>query len=179
MRFCTNYRAGVSDCLKALSDANGDMEAAKEILAEQGLAETEKVVFPFFPPKETPSKWAYLVKKAEIYLKKGPDIYRREDAFGMPDPEWDEDILHEISSCFEQLCDGKGFSREDPVQNVSVEGFYAAMSTLHFEAVRQSAYFVEDSDAILDAIEFRHMVDGREITLFNNVRYPDEMGEEE
>jgi hypothetical protein len=50
----------------------------------------------------------------------------------------DPEALQEIESCFEQFLQGKGYQETHPVEGVSVGGFYAALSTLHFERVQQS-----------------------------------------
>ncbi|MCP4576037.1 MAG: hypothetical protein GY846_07115 [Deltaproteobacteria bacterium] len=171
LRIYTNYRAGVSVCAKVLSSAGGDMEKAKDIFLEKGFAEEEKPAYSFPRPKGKSSTWAYIVTKAQMYLKMGTDIYRCWDALGMPDPEWDVEILDEVSSCFAQFTEVRGFSRENPVLNVSVEGFNAAAATLHFEVVLQAACLTDDGEGLVDAIRFKHRMDKSEITLFNKVDF--------
>ena len=179
LREYTHQRAGMSVCLNALRQAGGNMAKAKDWLRDNEFAEKEndrirkeaKAIFMHSPPEGTPFKWAYMVAKAEIYLKTGPEIYRRQDAFGMPDPEWDEEILEAIDTCFRQMVQCIGFSKERPFEDVGVEGFYAAMDTLHFQVVSQCAMVMEDGEAMMDVMGVKHRLDGGEITLYNRVPF--------
>ncbi len=178
LRDYTNQRAGLSECMKALRENGGDMEKAKAWLLEKGFAQKRKALLSFPVPDGAPSKWVYMASKAQLYLEIGPEIYRRDDAFDMPDPEWDEEILDAIEICFRQLVEGTGLSREQPMVNVGIRGFNAAMATLHFEVVSQSAFIMETEEAFLDKMDLRHWVDGEEITLYNRVDYPEDYFED-
>lgn len=58
----------------------------------------------------------------------------------MPLVELDAEDLREIQSCFEQFLSGKGYKVTNPVEDISINGFYAAMTTLHFEMQMQAAH---------------------------------------
>jgi len=82
----------------------------------------------------------------------------------MPPADWDEPTLLEIGVCFAQFLQGLGYRATQPT-HVSVSGFHAAMATLHFELVQQSATNVGAD--ILDCMIFAHQLDQRTIELFN------------
>jgi len=177
LRKCTNNRARLSECLEALNKAEGDFERAKTFLNDLGLIERPKIPFYSFIfsiPKDAPSAWRYILAKANRYLRLGPDTYRKADYFGMPDAECDEETLREIESCFRQFLNYKGYLEANPIENVSISGFYAAMRTLHFEE-EQRASFHSDLGVVLDSMLFEHVVDKRSIRLFNKVVYNTEM----
>lgn len=169
LRKYTNNTASLAECVKALNKADGDFEKAKDFLAQSGYAERKKPIFSFDVPEDAPPVWVYILSKIHSYLKFGPDIYRKGDALGMPDAEWDEETLREIESCFRQFSDGKGYSEVNPVENVSVGGFYAATNTLHFAMAEQTASYSNDEKSFIDCMLFEHLIDKRTIRLFNKV----------
>ncbi len=147
------------------------MGKATLFLLENGFAENRNPHPKCRVPESMPSISAYIVTKALLFLSMGPEIYRRQDAFRMPDAKWDEETLEEIESCYRQLADGKGFKSEYPIESVSVEGFYAAMSTLHFQVVSHAAFLIDGGEGMIDEMLFEHLVDKRQITLFNKADF--------
>jgi hypothetical protein len=169
LRKLTNYTASLSECMSALSKASGDFEKAKNILAESGYIDNSKSRFYVDVSNDAPSKWAYILTKANRYLKHGPEIYRKSDTLEMPSEDWNEQILQEIEACFRQFLDGKGYKMDNPVRNISVVGFYAATETLHFQVIEQAGCMGADGNGILDDMLFEHVVDKETINLFNSV----------
>ena len=169
LRKLTNYTASLSECMSAFDKADGNIEKAKDILAGSGYIDNGKFRFDVDVPNDAPSVWTYILAKINLYLKHGPDVYRKSDALGMPNEEWDEETFQEIESCFRQFLGGRGYSRNNPVRNVSVGGFYAATETLHFQIVEQTGCMSGDGNGILDVMQFEHVVDKRTIKFFNSV----------
>ena len=169
LRKLINYKATISECMSAFNKADGNIEKAKDILAESGYIDNGKFRFHIDVPNDSPSKWAYILTKVNHYLKHGPDIYRKGDALGMPNEEWDEETFQEIESCFRQFLDGKGYNRDNPVRNVTVGGFYAATETLHFQVIEQAGSMKADGNGILADMLFEHVVDKRTIKFYNSV----------
>ena len=167
LRKLTNYTASLSECKSALNNADGDIEKAKDILADSGYIDNSKFRFYVDVPDDAPSKWAYILSKVNQYLKHGPEVYRKGDALGMSDEDWDEETYQEIEACFRQFLDGRGYDKDNPVENVGVGEFYEAMRTLHFEEVKRVASY--DGDVIIDDMVFEHVVDKDMIRLFNSV----------
>jgi hypothetical protein len=87
----------------------------------------------------------------------------------MPSADWAQDTLANIESCFRQFAEGKGNSRGNPVQGVSIEGCWAAASTLHVKPVRQSAKLADDGQVLIDEMGLEHLVDKRRVTIASEV----------
>jgi hypothetical protein len=169
LRIATNFRARLSECLEALDKAENDVERAKAILMDLGYIERPNDHFNFNIPDDAPSEWAYILAKANRYLRLGSDTYRKADYFGMPEAKYDDCTLKEIESCFRQFLAGKGYLEANPVENVSISGFYAATRTLHLKVVVQVASSIRDEGFIIDFMLFEHIVDKSRIGLFNKV----------
>ena len=115
-----------------------------------------------------PSEFAYLLAKAQRYLKIGPDRYRRADAFNLPSQNLSPKTLDLVTLGMRQICQFLGYHEDRPFKDLGVGGFYALLETLHFGVVRQSARMAPDG-SILDKMEMRHQVTNEEITLYNLV----------
>ena len=120
-------------------------------------------------PDGTPVEFVYLLSKAGKYLKAGPAAYRAADMFKMPPADASEELLAIIQSGMEQICSYRGYSRDNPFTGLGIKGFYALLSTLHFEVEQQSATRV-DAATILDTMHMRHRMTGEEIVLYNLVQ---------
>lgn len=169
LRKITNYAVGFTECKDALGKAGGDTEKAKDILVDCGYVERVKTPSYLYVPDDAPSMWAYILAKVNLYFRLGRDVYRKADYFGMPSAEWDEEKLNEMESCFHQFADQKGYRKDNPVENVSVEGFYAATRTLHFSVIEQAATFNRDDHTALDDMLFEHVVTKDTVRLYNKV----------
>ena len=163
LRQQTHYTFDLACCQQALAQTQGDVREARALLVNQSKKPS---VFDFVAAN-APPMWVYILTKVVHYQRIGCDIYRKHDAFHMPNISWDEATLQEIDVCFEQFLAGKGLQATCPVEKVSVGGFYAALATLHFEMVLQSA--IKNGEYFVDAILFRHSVQGSTIELFNQV----------
>lgn len=169
LRQYSNYVARLTQCIEALDNAENDVEKAKTYLVNCGYIDSPEIPFNMNIPEEAPAEWPYILEKVRLYLRLGPDIYRKTDYFGIPEVGWSEETLDEIESCFRQFLAGKGYLESNPVENVSIEGFYAATRTLHFEVRRQIATLTDDSRCFIDDLLFEHVHDGRTIRFFNKV----------
>lgn len=169
LRKITNYAVGFGECRDALGKAGGDTGKAKDILVDCGYVERVKTPSYLYVPDDAPSIWAYILAKVDLYFRLGRDTYRKADYFGMPSAELDNATLDEIESCFRQFADQKGYRKDNPVENVSVEGFYAATNTLHFSVIKQAATFNRDAQTTLDDMLFEHVVTKDTVKLYNKV----------
>ena len=125
-------------------------------------------------PSDAPDAWVYILAKIDLYFSLGADKYRKLDALHMPDAAWDRDTLQEILNCFQQFAAGKGYRADKPTESISVGGFYAAMTTLHFKLVQQSVTLPKenerDGDLVFeDKMLFKHVMIGQSLSLFNRV----------
>jgi hypothetical protein len=163
LRRLTHYAFAVACCQQALVQAGGDVRQARALLVNDPRKPS---VFDYIPAN-APPMWGYIITKVVHYRQVGCTVYRKHDAFHMPNISWDEETLQEIDFCFGQFLAGKGLSETSPVEGVSVGGFYAALATLHFEMIQQSA--IKNGEYFVDAILFKHSVEGSTIELFNKV----------
>ncbi len=171
LRKLSNHTVRLARCREIWEQADGDMERVRAMInAETGAKTKSADSLPIRPPN-APGKWAYIMAKVDMYLKIGPEKYRKADFFGLPDDDLDPQTLDDITSCFQQFMQGNGFDRDHPIEHIGVSSFYAAMRTLHFTCVRQGALSGADDGVFLDAIVFEHMVDKGRIELFNKVVY--------
>jgi hypothetical protein len=180
LRKATRDTAPLGECVRALEAAGGDLEQAKRILGEAGYLPKRKAWLPFRVPDDAPEGvWAYILAKASLYLRLGPERYRKGDYFGMPAEECDPRTLAEIRSCYEQMLEGRGYRRDAPTEGVGIGGFYEALATLHFRSTEQRARPTDDRLYFIDEIDFVHVMDGRTVTLYNKVPVPRIFAEEE
>lgn len=116
------------------------------------------------------SGWKYLLAKAQHYIKIGPDLYNKQDAFDLPAKEWDNKTFKEIESCFKQFIERKGLSIDNPVENISVKGFYASTATLHFALLEQRMETINNEEKFfIDRMIFEHIVDKTKVEIFNKI----------
>lgn len=174
LRKRTYYNVSIKQCVEALNYAKDDFDQAMHYLEKYGgYSNVEKRSLHMEVldrmPDGAPSEWAYILCKALLYLKLGPDVYRKRDYFRMPSVEWDQETLNEIQSCFTQFSNQKGYSESNPVENVSIRGFYAAIRTLHFEVDTQIARSTDDGKYFIDEMLFKHVLSDSTIALFNKV----------
>lgn len=127
---------------------------------------------PLPPSGLTPSAvFGYIHFKAFVFLQLGPERHRSIDAFQFPPAEWSEGTLETIRCGCEQIVQWRGLSPELPLEGLDIRGFRGLLQLFHFEAVLQSALALGTGEGyIIDAMQMRHVVDGREITLYNRVK---------
>ena len=120
------------------------------------------------------NQFPYLFTKAELFLKVGPEIYRKEDFFGQPKTTDSEELEMIKNGCI-QLCHGKGLSAENPFTDLDVSGFNNLMRLFHFESESRKTRHgitINGQRGALDCITFKHAMDGRTATYFNFCVYP-------
>lgn len=117
------------------------------------------------------NRFAYIYAKADIFLKTGPDIYRKNDFFSMPDIAWGEEAIGLITSGCRQLMEGKGLTERDPITGLGISGFYQLFALFHFSMKQQHAMPVkkDGKTCFIDSIDFEHWVDHSIVTYFNLV----------
>ena len=120
------------------------------------------------------NQFPYLFTKAELFLKVGPEVYRKEDFFGQPKTTDSEELEMIKNGCI-QLCHGKGLSAENPFTDLDVSGFNILMRLFHFESESRKTRHgitINGQRGALDGITFKHVIDNRIATYFNFCVYP-------
>ena len=111
---------------------------------------------------------SYDGKKADSYIKIGPEVYRNEDAFDMPRKEWsDEDLSLIMDGCL-QIMKGVGYTAEKPFKNLGVRGFNLLFTMLHFTSVGRKTSRL-GLGRLQDKISFEHAMDKSRVTYYNLV----------
>ena len=116
------------------------------------------------------NQFIYLFSKAELFLRLGPEKYRKADFFKLPPLDSTLEELEILKLGCVQITDGKGFSESSPLTGIDVSGLNLLMRLFHFELESRSTnyqYSFNDLEGILDCITFKHIVDGRKATIFN------------
>ena len=108
----------------------------------------------------------YIYTKAANYLEIGPVLYRESDAFKQPKSQ-DPIILEGLKKGCMQIIEGKGFSKEAPIEKISVAASYALMEMFHFRFMtRKSSYFVfiAEQKGVIDHMNFSHLIQKQMVT---------------
>jgi len=108
----------------------------------------------------------YIYTKAANYLEVGPVLYSESDAFEQPKSQ-DQQILDELKKGCLQIIEGKGFSKEAPIEKISVAASYALMEMFHFRFVsRKSSYgaFLGAKKGVIDHMNFEHLMQKQMVT---------------
>jgi len=108
----------------------------------------------------------YIYTKAANYLEVGPVLYSESDAFEQPKSQ-DQQILDELKKGCLQIIEGKGFSKEAPIEKISVAASYALMEMFHFRFVsRKSSYgaFLGAQKGVIDHMNFEHLMQKQMVT---------------
>ena len=137
------------------------MKKIESILSLMNSDEQEYCILNQFP---------YIFTKAELYLKIGPDKYRKEDFFQQPPLNLDTVDMESIRYGCEQIIEGRGFNYTTPLQGLGVSGFYRLMELFHFQfESRKTKYSFkyEEEKGALDIMTFTHQMDDRKATLFH------------
>lgn len=130
------------------------------------------------PPADivVPDVFWYLHFKAFAFLRAGPDEYRSHDAFQQPPENLPATRLHAIKRGCDKILQFQGLSIDRPLEGIGVDGFYALLRLFHFALDQQAALRTGEIETVLDQMKMRHIVDGRELTLYNliTVKEPSE-----
>ena len=113
------------------------------------------------------SRFPYIFTKAFYFMLQGPKTYSEKDALNLPDDTFNDDDINLLKIGCNQLLEGIGFSTENPLKNIGVRGCHKLFKLFHFEMVDQMV-FKNEGNAI-DKMVFRHIVDKKEITIYNLV----------
>ena len=108
----------------------------------------------------------YIYTKAANYLEIGPVLYSESDAFEQPKSQ-DPIILEGLKKGCLQIIEGKGFSKEAPIEKISVAASYALMEMFHFRFVsRKSSYgaFLGAQKGVIDHMTFSHLIQKQLVT---------------
>lgn len=111
----------------------------------------------------------YIRAKATMYLRIGADAYRSADAFHQPDIQLSEENLEAVEHGVAEIANGHGFVASKPLTSVPAKFSHSLTRLFHYQVIAQAARRSGDGLSILDALLCRHMVDGREIVLFNRI----------
>jgi hypothetical protein len=137
------------------------MEKIEKVLSLMNSDDQEYCMLNQFP---------YIFTKAALYLKIGPDEYRKEDFFQQPPLNLDTVDMESIRYGCEQIIEGRGFNYTTPLQGLGVSGFYRLMELFHFQfESRKTKYSFkyEEEKGALDIMTFTHQMDDRKATLFH------------
>ena len=106
----------------------------------------KKTVYRDLPPcLNSPIGFGYIHSKAWKFLKRGAEIYQKNDPCGMPGPDFNID---EIKKGCEQIIQCRGYEIENPLQ-LSISGMNDLMATFHFRMVSQKG---QDKENIISWI---------------------------
>ena len=137
------------------------MEKIEKVLSLMNSDDQEYCILNQFP---------YIFTKAELYLKIGPDNYRKEDFFQQPPLKLDTTDMESIRYGCEQIVEGRGFNFSTPLQGLGVSGFYRLMELFHFQFESRKtkySFIYEEEKGALDIMTFTHQMDDRKATLFH------------
>ena len=129
------------------------------------------------PPKglKVPEGFGYVHYKAYLYLKVGPDGYRKRDALQMPPEDWSCATLQAIEHGCRQPSTWRGISADIPLEGIGIDGFYRLVNLFHFRVVHQLLLDTDDDGFFTDEMSITHIVNGNVLTLYNRVPVQDDI----
>ena len=161
--------AGMMDCKKALAEAGGDLEAAKRILREKGLADAAKrsgraasegIVYSYMhkPLPDFPAKLGVLlelncetdfVAKTEAFERLAKDIAMH---ISFADPSWTtreevpQDIIDEESSIYAKQAKDSGKPEQviEKIVSGKLESFYKERVLLDQEWIQDKSKTIQN-----------------------------------
>lgn len=116
------------------------------------------------------NRFAYIFSKAWLYLKIGPEKYRKKDAFQQPPLDYDEEDFQIIATGCNLILKGIGMTEQKPFTNLDVLGFYGLFRLFHFDDVdrkTQHNFIYQGRVGMLDCITFEHIIDGSRVVYYN------------
>lgn len=162
------WRKGLGDILRT-PDPTPDEALAH---SDQRMAEMDviqaRLRAAFMVADDDPPGAEYIRSKARLYCRIGAMKYRASDALRQPDATLPLESLAAIDWGMAQFADGLGFSAATPL-TVPAEYSHSLVATVHFEVFAQMARRSTDGRSFLDGLLCRHVIDGREVTIFNRV----------
>jgi len=121
------------------------------------------------------NRFSYIFSKAWLFIKLGPDKYRKNDAFNQPPSDFDDEILEILMKGCRQVLKGFGMSKEKPFTELDVLGFSGLFKMFHFHEIKRQCkhgFILNGNKGALDCITFQHLMDGSQIVYFNFCQYP-------
>ena len=117
------------------------------------------------------NRFPYIFSKAELYLRLGPEKYRKADFFGVPRASLSPEELAVIELGCKQVLEGKGLSREVPFTDLGIPGFRILFQLFHFEVKGHKAkkQVIDGKTRFIDEMVLEHVMDQTEIRYFNLV----------
>jgi hypothetical protein len=137
------------------------LQALDEVI--NNFSEEEKILM-------NTNQFAYIFSKAWMYLKMGPEIYRKHDAFNQPPSDFDHEELQIIANGCNQILKGIGMTEHNPLTNLDVFGFYNLFNLFHFENSSRKTnhnYTYNGKIGALDCITFQHIMNDSKIVYYN------------
>lgn len=114
------------------------------------------------------NRFPYIFTKAYYFLRDGPELYKKNDAFNLPDNSFSDIDIENIKIGCKQILIGKGFRKENPLEGIGIRGFYRLFELFHFEMSNQKSYKIENGKR-LNKITFEHNEDKSKIVCYNIV----------
>lgn len=162
------WRKGLNDILEEQDPTPDEAMAKSDLRMAELDAIQSRLHAAFTALDDDPPGAEYIRSKARLYCRIGAMKYRASDAFRQPDATLPLENLAAIDWGMAQFADGLGFSSITPL-TVPAEYSHSLVAALHFEVTAQMARRSTDGRSILDALLCRHVIDGRELTIFNRV----------
>jgi hypothetical protein len=146
-----------------------DVEASLEDLIANGLFKVNRrFSMKIGSCQPVPFGILCLRTKARFILRLGPEAYFKSSRRFKCDHSGKEKDPA-VFSVYRQFLERKGFSVDNPLNDVGIESLYTAMALLDFLPIRQFAHWLADG-LVLDAIDFEHMFLSRaKVKLYNKV----------
>jgi hypothetical protein len=121
-------------------------------------------------PSENYFTGGYIFTKAERYLKIGADNYRNKDFFHQPPENLSRELLEKLEDGCRQFTMERGYSKDNPLENIEIDGFYCLMDLFHFKVIEQGIAVI-DEDYYIDKMVAQHIMSGDKMILYNKVEH--------
>ncbi len=115
----------------------------------------------------------YIRSKASMFVRIGPDAYRRQDFFSLPDITLTSAELAGVIAGMQQIAEGRGCCPDRPITGLGVSVLHALFRTLHF-CFGESTCTKLEQKVIADRITWKHVVTGAEIVVHAVISYDDD-----
>jgi hypothetical protein len=83
------------------------------------------------------------------------------------------ELLNKVKDGCRQLLDDKGYSEENPLENLGIDGFYSLLDLFHFAVIEQRA-IVSDDGYYIDMVITQNEISGVNVVLYNKVEKSEE-----
>ncbi|MBP6871949.1 MAG: hypothetical protein KBC43_08080 [Bacteroidales bacterium] len=83
------------------------------------------------------------------------------------------ELLNKVKDGCRQLLDDKGYSEENPLEDIGIDGFYSLLDLFHFAVIEQRAMVCDDGHYI-DMVIAQNEISGVNVVLYNKVEKSEE-----